>query len=57
MDIMGFMVDLSTDGAMPVPCKLEMKQSNLVITLTELAIQLVIPIDAIQIVSADELHG
>ena len=57
MDIMGFMVDLSTNGAMPVSCKLEVQEFNLVITLTELDIQLVIPMDAVQMVSTDDLHG
>ena len=57
MDIMGFMVDLSTNGAMPISCKLETKEFNLVITLTELDIQLVVPMDAVQMVSTDDLHG
>lgn len=57
MDIMGFLVDLTTSGAMPVQCKLRVEEFNLIITFTELNMELVVPMDAIHMISTDNLHG
>lgn len=57
METMCFMVDLNTNGAMPVQCKIRMEKFNLVVTILELDIEFVLPLDAIQMVSTDNLHG
>lgn len=57
MKIYTLMIDLDTDGAMPVECDIKREESNIILKLIDLNIELAISSEDIMTVMSDDLHG
>lgn len=57
MEIKCCVTDTKTDGAVLLPCELKSDDTLLIIRVAKLGMELRVPLEAVHIVMADELHG
>lgn len=57
MKIDAVIVDTMTDGALPIDCDAILQGENIIFNFPALDSEIMIPVDGIALVLADDLHG